>query len=284
MRPILLECISEMFSSETLVVWRLPLNDKTIAASGAMESSLGLLSAEEKRRALAFKFPAQRGEYVAAHVGLRVALGRCLQMSPASVPIDFGIEGGITMEGLSSRVPSIHRGGGSTKPGIVPTNDEGNDKWKDIRFNLSHTAGLALVAVGAGIEVGVDVERLRPMDDLEAMANSVMSEPELLRWNALLDEERLAGFYRVWTRKEAYLKAIGLGLSRSLQDITVPVLETTEAGTSGEVVVDRAGKGEWRVRDVAVEADYSAAICWEGPASLPVIVEDLFQGNEPAMD
>ena len=88
--------------------------------------------------------------------------------------------------------------------------------------------------------------------------------------------ERFAAFYRVWTRKEAYLKAIGLGLYRLLQDVTVPVSVERIAGASqGRPVRDLAGKGTWRVADVEVESGYSAAVCWEGEGLEEIVVTDL---------
>jgi 4'-phosphopantetheinyl transferase len=150
-----------------------------------------------------------------------------------------------------------------------------------LRFNLSHTRGAALIGVTQGRELGVDIEWQRPMDDLEAMARSVMSEEELELWKALEAGARFRAFYRVWTRKESYLKAIGLGLFRRLQEVTVPVsadsldYDAEDTSRSQGLIQDQGGKGVWQVKDVAVWEGYSASICWENVGVDRLILEDL---------
>ena len=163
------------------------------------------------------------------------------------------------------------------KPRLLRAQYEANSQiatWPDVRFNLSHTSGAALVGVVLSREVGIDIEWLRPMEDLDAMARSITSGEELDQWESLDAASRFDAFYRVWTRKESYLKAIGLGLYRSLQDVTVPVLLDDSSGTLWEVR-DRAGEGHWSGRDIPVEEGYSASICWEGAEALQLVVRDL---------
>jgi 4'-phosphopantetheinyl transferase len=145
----------------------------------------------------------------------------------------------------------------------------------DLRFNLSHTQGAALIGVAAGRELGIDIERLRPMEDLEAMARSVMSHEELEQWTTIHPADQELAFYRLWTRKEAYLKAIGLGLFRNLQDVTVPVVPQFLEPDRVHWVQDRAGEGRWQLRDIAVGAGYAGAICCEGAEPVRLVVRDM---------
>ena len=112
------------------------------------------------------------------------------------------------------------------------------------------------------------------------MAKSVFSNEELESWSKLNAAERFVAFYKLWTRKEAYLKAIGLGLYRVLQDVTVPVSAEPLVGASqGRKVQDAAGQGTWRLADVEVEEGCSAAVCWEGDGLEQIVVTDLDMGD-----
>ena len=252
-----------MLERNGLHVWRVDL-DSAARDEARVASWSRLLSQEEQRKAAAFHLDGHRREYIVAHAALRELLGRSLGVEPAAVC-------------LTVRPPEVGGGAGAapTKPSVVRA-EGGAGSVLDLRFNLSHTAGVALIALTVGREVGVDVERNRPLKEMEAMVHSVFSEEEMRMWLQLPAIERFAAFYRVWTRKEAYLKAIGLGLYRLLRDVTVPVSVERIAGASqGRPVRDLAGKGTWQVADVEVESGYSAAVCWEGEGLEEVVVTDL---------
>lgn len=93
----------------------------------------------------------------------------------------------------------------------------------DLRFNVSRSGGLGLLAVVPGVEVGVDVERVRPFPELERVASRFFSPGEVGRLRRLPPSLRVDAFYRVWTRKEAFLKARGEGLTRPLASFEVSV-------------------------------------------------------------
>ena len=95
--------------------------------------------------------------------------------------------------------------GGFGKPSVVEP--------AGLRFNLSHSQSLALIAVDDDADVGIDVELLRPMNDAEALAGSYFTPAERQALEALAPEARDRAFLTCWTRKEACLKATGLGLS-----------------------------------------------------------------------
>lgn len=93
----------------------------------------------------------------------------------------------------------------------------------EVHFNLSHSHGLALVAVTHRQAVGVDLEYIRPMDDYDDVARSTFSANEYAAIRALPAAQRLEAFYACWTRKEAYIKALGEGLSHPLKQFDVSV-------------------------------------------------------------
>ena len=254
-----------MIGQNSIHIWRMRLD--TLAAlseverNSRMESWRPILSAEEQSRADSFRTEALRQDYIAAHATLRFVLGMYLKVLPAIVRI-HGAEG--TKPALANALIGVE---GSPH----------REQQLDLRFNLSHTRGAVLIGVAVGREIGVDIEWQRPMEDLEAMARSVMSDEEREFWMMLGPEKRIQAFYWVWTHKESYLKAIGLGLYRSLQDVTV---STSVGGMLGNLehphlVLDRAGRGSWMAMDIPAWEGYSAAVCWEGADEPELTVRDL---------
>jgi 4'-phosphopantetheinyl transferase len=259
-----------MIDTETIEIWRVPLDESQLDQHGAWR---GVLSSEEQLRADTFHADAHRREYVIAHVALRTVLGRRLGVAPAEVQFAEGSFAGNGMHGKAAgRIkPALRFAGTSSSPDREPVSGPS----LDIRFNLSHTRGAALVGVALGRELGVDIERQRPMEDLEAIARSVMSSKEWEGWLAIPRELQERAFYRLWTRKEAYLKAIGLGLYRNLQEVTVPA--TAESLETGKVhlVQDRAGAGDWQVIDIEAGPGYAAGISLEGAGAARLVIRDL---------
>jgi 4'-phosphopantetheinyl transferase len=126
----------------------------------------------------------------------------------------------------------------------------------DLHFNLSHTRDLALFAFAREIHLGIDVENLHTSDDLDAVAEQNFASQERDALLAIPQSERVAAFYRCWTRKEALLKAEGSGLFRALDTFTVSLL----AGEPARVL---AGPGDWDLRDIEVASHAIAAIAWK---------------------
>jgi 4'-phosphopantetheinyl transferase len=237
------QCGSEtatlLYTVEQLVAWR------------------AMLSVEEQTRSDAFHAEGHRRDYIVAHAALRNVLGKLLSADPASV---LFAEGSFTQSGAPGPAE------GRVKPTL---------QARDLRFNLSHTQGMALIAVGEGREVGVDVERIRPMDDLEEVARSVMSAEESEQWTRIPESDRSRAFYRLWTRKESYLKAIGLGLYRNLQDVTVPVSVNAMDVNLIHLAQDHAGEGSWQIRDLEVGPEYSASLTANGMEPFRLEIHDL---------
>ncbi|MFM9923801.1 4'-phosphopantetheinyl transferase superfamily protein [Variovorax sp. H27-G14] len=169
-----------------------------------------LLSAEECARAASFRFPADRQRFVAAHVALRQALAEYTGLHSAALRLSTGSFG----------KPSLS---GHTRT----------------QFSLSHSHGLALIAVGGRGPLGADVELLRPMPDAEALAAEHFTRREQEALAATPAHERDLAFLTCWTRKEACLKAVGVGLLLSPQSFEVgvtPDCRSVELSVAGRIL------------------------------------------------
>ncbi|MGH2369197.1 MAG: 4'-phosphopantetheinyl transferase family protein, partial [Chloroflexota bacterium] len=148
----------------------------------------------------------------------------------------------------------------------------------DVRFNVSHSAELAIVAVARGRDVGVDVERLRGDLEVEQLAARYFSTEEAAAIRAAPPAVRHRRFFACWTRKEAFVKARGQGLSLAFDQFTVSVEPDAPAALL-RTRWDAREAGRWALRDLAAGGGYAAAIavegggwqlhCWQWPADAP---------------
>ena len=156
---------------------------------------IGLLSRDEAARADGFRFARDRERFVGARGLLRELLGRYLGVDPSALRFSYGPRG---------------------KPCL-----ETDSRPDGVRFNVSHSGGLALLAFTRGRELGVDLERVRPVPEAESIAESYFSPRESAELARLPPAERPPAFFRCWTRKEAFIKATGDGLSHPLDAFDV---------------------------------------------------------------
>lgn len=208
-------------SAASTAVWLIDTDEQNgVAARLAPE----VLDLAEHRRAAAFVREEDRRRYVAAHVALRVLLGARLDLAPGRVRI--------------TRAPCPSCGG----PHGRPVSEDG-----PVHFSLSHSGRLALLALGP-VPVGADVEALLPDSAVRELAGQLHPR-EAAELEALGPEERPAAFGRVWVRKEAYLKGLGVGLSRGLALDYMGTGDTPASGVPG-----------WSLTDVGVPPGFSAAV------------------------
>ena len=163
--------------------------DLNRGASGRMKS---FLSPAEKKRAEAFRFQNDQIRYVQAHVILRRILSRYSGVDPGSIEFEAGLYG---------------------KPYLK--NEQG------LHFNLSHTKDYFAVALSLRGDVGIDIEKQDDMNDMEDVAGQFMSDEEFGAMRKLSRDLRKPYFYECWVRKEALLKAAGIGLGADLRRISV---------------------------------------------------------------
>lgn len=159
-----------------------------------------LLSSRERQRAEGIRIETHRRRYEVGHGRLRRVLGTYLGIPPET--IEFG----------------RHSRG---KPFIVASQNA-----LGIQHNFSHTGDVGIVGVTLGAAIGVDVEGHRSDVDMELIARRQFAPGEQARLMSLPSAERPAAFYRCWTRKEAYLKALGDGIAGGLQGFEVSFLES----------------------------------------------------------
>ncbi|HWL73128.1 MAG TPA: 4'-phosphopantetheinyl transferase superfamily protein, partial [Burkholderiaceae bacterium] len=157
-----------------------------------------LLSENEQAAAAKYAFANVRERYVTVRGMLRTILAGYLATRPERIDFVYGAYG----------KPDI--GGDHAGPGIT--------------FNVSHSGDLALVAVAKGRQVGVDLEQARPRPSMDRLAERLFSPLDLIAWRSLPTEQQVTEFYRSWTWKEAYLKAIGRGLSGELDGFTLHLI------------------------------------------------------------
>lgn len=183
---------------------------EALADAQRMERGLRLLSEDERARAARFHFDRDRRSYVLAHALVRTELARIAAVPPQALRFVAGEHGR----------PEL------AWPELQPR----------VRFNLSHTHGLVACAFALVHDVGVDVEHVERRLEIDRLASSVFSPAERLALAPLRDGALRARFFQLWTAKEAYIKARGMGLALPLREITVnfavgsrPELELTAA-------------------------------------------------------
>lgn len=192
-----------------------------------------LLSAEERGRAARFRFDGDRRRFTAARGLLRMLLGAYLKAAPATLSFRYSEKGKPALDG--------------------PHSETG------LAFNVSHSGAVALFGVTRGREIGVDVEQMSRESDLEAIARRFFSVHEQAQLAAVAPEQRREAFFRCWSRKEAYIKARGEGLSLPLSQFDVSI----GLGDGNALLATRPDPEEaqrWFLRDVPVEAGYAAAV------------------------
>lgn len=207
-------------------LWRVPLD--------AVAGSRAHLSPDEQARADKFVHFQLRDRFVAMRAALRSVLAGYLQIPPDSLIFAYGDKG---------------------KPSLVREQNS-----LDLRFNLSHSGGLGLLAATCGSELGVDVETRQEVVDFMAIAKRFFSVRE---YGALLElpaQSRQKGFLRCWTRKESYVKATGRGLACSLRSFSVSV----SPETTTDALLETEYANVHHIRDVSLPDECFAALTVEG--------------------
>jgi 4'-phosphopantetheinyl transferase len=190
------------------------------------------LSSDEIARANRFVFAADRNHFVAARGILRELLGAYLKRPPGELKFRYGNHG---------------------KPAL-----DANASDSVLQFNLSHSGGLAIYAFSLGRRLGVDVEQVRPQLAGEDIARRYFAAREVTELQALPAHLRMEGFFLCWTRKEAYVKAHGAGLSLPLDSFTVSLTPGREAALQAE------DSDHWSVHSVEPAPGFVAAMVAEG--------------------
>jgi 4'-phosphopantetheinyl transferase len=194
-----------------------------------METFLPRLSAEEQQRAIRFRISEARQRFILARVMLRHQLGNASGVVPESLSFATGKHG----------KPYLDTPGLDHPP----------------HFNLTHSGGLVALAI-ADDEVGIDIENVRAIAMAQRLAHRFFSPEERKHVFELEGEARDRAFLRIWTQKEAYLKATGLGVGMPLRGVET---EPNPAKPPGLRAI--AGDREEAARWTLLEADIPGALC-----------------------
>jgi len=213
-------------------VWRASLAQP----ADLQETLLGTLNEDERARADRFRFDQHRRRFVLARGFLRALLGRYLDIAPEEVRFAYGPYG----------KPSLAEDHGATR----------------LCFNASHSHELAVYAFVEEREIGVDIEYVSADLAGEDIAKHFFSEYEVQTLLALPESEQAAAFFRCWTRKEAYIKAIGNGLSHPLDQFDVTLAAGDRAALIRDYRDDRA-TSRWSMFNLELDG-YAGALVVEG--------------------
>lgn len=209
----------------------------TVAAGSplALSAPVSVLSAQERARAARFRFVPDRDRFVACRVALREILGAELEIPPAQIEFEYGAHG---------------------KPALA-------DRSAGLEFSVSHREDVALIALTRSRRLGIDVERVGAVDDSEELAARFFSPREAAALRNVPPEARGEAFFACWTRKEAFVKALGAGLSLPLDSFSVS-LEPGEPAALLAWEGRDAERRSWTLDAWRPAPGYVAAIAVEG--------------------
>jgi 4'-phosphopantetheinyl transferase len=192
-----------------------------------------LLSPDELERAARFRFEKHRAQFVRTRATLRSLLGSYLGQSPGKISFSYSDHG---------------------KPELAPNGVH------ELKFNLSHTEGMAIFGFTRGCRIGVDIENLRADFEAEEIAERFFSRAECAALREIPAAQRYEMFFRIWTRKEAYIKARGEGLSHPLHQFDVSL---DDAASLLATRPDASEAQRWHLENLAIMPGFIAAAAVE---------------------
>jgi len=219
---------SQIFGSDEVHVWRVSFD----LSSPETVATRDVLSADERQRADRYISEEARRRFITARSTLRRILAHYLSADPADIVFAYNRYGRPVVDSPAE------------KRGVV--------------FNLSHSAERALYAISGGTPVGVDVERMRPLD-FTGISKRFFAPSEAATLASLPESDKIDAFYECWTRKEAFVKAQGTGLHLDLNQVVV----TLGPGTPPQVVRIRRSEddvGLWSLHDIDAGEGFKAAL------------------------
>jgi len=219
-------------SVDEIHVWKQDL----ARARAEVEFFRRLLSPDELERAERFRFDTNRVEYIVTRGTLRTLLGSYLGVSPRELQFLYSEYGRPSLaDGVSSAT---------------------------LNFNVAHSGEVALFAFARGRQIGIDVERVRRDFGTSEVAERFFSSAERIALRQLAEDDQHEAFFRCWTRKEAFIKALGEGLSHPLDQFDV-TLTPSEPATLLATRPDASEVRRWMLWDIQISDDYAAALAAE---------------------
>ncbi|MGD9488068.1 MAG: 4'-phosphopantetheinyl transferase superfamily protein [Calditrichaceae bacterium] len=220
-------CEQTLIVDGDVQVWRVRLNIQI----KVIEMLENLLSPDELDRANRFMFQKDRIHYIACRGQLRILLAQSTGMSPGKLQFGYNLYG---------------------KPYLV-------SPVSGPYFNVSHSNNLALIAISGDSQIGVDIEFMRLNTEPLQIARNFFSQHEYRQLINLPQNQQKEAFYNCWTRKEAYIKACGKGLSIPLNEFDV-TLKPGEPAKIIECRHDPSSVCDWQLDSLTVPHGYIAAL------------------------
>ena len=222
-------------SSSTIHIWQFPV----AIPESELIAFAEILSGEERARASRFHFEKDARRFTVARATLRAILAGYTRTPAREISFLYSEHGKPSLAERATQFQS-----------------------RNVQFSVSHSGGLAMVAVALKRKVGADIEAVREDIEIEKLATRFFSARECQALLALPQEQRLPAFFRYWTCKEAFLKAQGVGLSRGLGsfDVALEVRTAHLAATRP----DPAEANLWSLHEVESSPGYAAAVAVEG--------------------
>jgi 4'-phosphopantetheinyl transferase len=201
----------------------------------------GTLSGEELERAGRFHFETLRQHYIFAHAFLREVLGRYCNREPRALRFERDTFG---------------------KPSLARSSTAASGAETSLRFNLSHSGAVVMLAVTHDRLIGVDVEEVRPLKDMEPIARAHFTDEECAFVLRQEPSEREGAFFRCWTRKESYIKALGKGLSIPLNSFDTSIAPDAPGRLLARST-EMPNIESWWLSDLDAPAGYAGALTVE---------------------
>jgi 4'-phosphopantetheinyl transferase len=217
--------LEPQLSDQEIHIWQADL----LRLDAGVETLTPLLSPDEQQRAARFRFEHDRRKYILCRGILRTILSQYLQRDPIALTFDYGKYGKPSLTGCQA-----------------------------LSFNLAHAGDRALYAVTQHHAIGVDIEQLRFVEYAEQIVSRYFSSAEKQAFQSLPENQQQLAFFRAWTGKEAFLKAIGSGLSLPLDQVAVTLLPSQPArlvGLPAGYLIH-----QWQLHQFVPSEDYVGAI------------------------
>jgi len=207
-------------------IWRMFLNQPTEKTQQLSQ----ILSPEENNKANRFYFEKDRHKFILSRGTLRTILSQYLNFPPQNLKFTYSKQG---------------------KPTLLTETP--------IYFNLSHSHEITLYAITLNREIGIDLEFLRPITEAENIVKNYFSNKESALFNTISSDQKPEAFFNAWTRKEAYLKATGQGLSQPLKEVEVN-FTPGEPAKLLSIKGDTQKASEWTLKHLIPHPNYIACV------------------------
>lgn len=223
-------CPDYKIKDDQIHIWYININDYQNHTNELMH----YLDDQENKRAQQFKFAKDRNSFICSHAILRRLLSKYCNCDQKKILYNYN----------AFNKPSLN-----------------NDY--NINFNLSHSFHRGIIAITKNHPIGIDIEYMKNKPILDDLAKRFFSAHEYNEYKILPQQQKTLGFYNCWTSKEAFVKAVGMGLTFPLKNFTVnlnPELKAKILSSKNQTI----NINEWKLHRFIVENQYCIAIAWSG--------------------